>query len=229
MNVNTAPNVLLIPDGNRRWGRDNGLTTAEAYEVAAARIVEVSHYLGEVGCGNVWFNITRPFNSHRVPDDLDAIFNACTLVHAIGQRVGTPINVALRGDLDSIPSAYRQTLEAQANLLTPGAITTHMLFNWAADTEVTKMVQEAQANSEAPTSMAHLIRASVVNERVDLIVRTGLLHTKHGGRLSGFAPWHSPEAELHFPPVHFPAFAATNMAAALETYVNPEHKNQVHV
>jgi undecaprenyl diphosphate synthase len=77
--------------------------------------------------------------------------------------------------------------------------------------------------------MAHLIGASVVSERIDLIVRTGLVHTEHGGRLSGVIPWHSPEAELQFLPIQFPAFTASDMAVALEAYANVEHKNQVHV
>lgn len=223
----SVPNVLFIADGNRRWARDNNKDYAAGYERTAEVIHTISNRLGGLGARDVWFPVTRPFNNERDPGELEKVYQACTRVYEIGHEKGSPVNVRADGDLGNIPARYIEKMKQQEAAAQLGRITTHLIFDWSIETEIGDLVQRAQNNPDTPNDLESLRGMSVIDQPIDLVIRTGLLRSENTGRLSGFIPWHSGNADLVFVPVLFQDFTLDNLDAALDTYYNPEHKNQI--
>lgn len=227
--LQTAPNVLIIPDGNRRWARQNGADFNAAYEHAVERIYDIADHLGELGASDVWFPITRPFNMLRDSEELDSVHWATTRLYEMGQDRKAPVNVAIDGSTAEIPTKHLDKLKWQEAAKYAGRITAHLIFNWSAETEITDLVKRAQNNPDMPSDFEDLRAQSVVDQEIDLIIRTGLLHANNSGRLSNFMPWHSTAANLIFPSVLFPDFTTEYLDAALAEHAQVEHKNQINV
>jgi len=222
-----VPNVLVIADGNRRWARENDLDYNAGYERTAEVIHTISNHLGGLGARDVWFPVTRPFNNERDPNELEAIYQACSRVYEIGHEQGLPVNLRLNGNTSNISEHYLQKMRQQEAAAQLGRMTTHLIFDWSIETEIGDLIQRAQNNPDIPNDLESLRRMSVIDQPIDLVIRTGLLRGENTGRLSGFMPWHSGNADLVFAPVLFQDFTLDNLDAALDVYYNPEHKNQI--
>jgi undecaprenyl diphosphate synthase len=223
-NPNTPPNTLLIPDGHRRWSIENDTSYQMSYERLATGIVDVSAYLGALGTTQTWISIARPLNFERTPQEVSTVLDACLQIHEYGERQGKPLNVHVAGRLDMLPGEYRERFQKQTTLDKPDRITSTLMFGWDAQTEVTDLCTQVAQHPELPTDMTSLISRSVISERIDFIVRTGV-NARDGGRVSGIAPWHSLDAEMYFTPTTFPDFTTEDMASALQEYAQRGHKN----
>lgn len=224
-----APNILILPDGNRRWARKHKKNFVEGYEQTAVVMHALAAHLDNLGAEDVWFAVSRPFNMLRDPAELNAVFRACARLYEIGQEKGAPINVRVAGDVSNITSNYLDKLNQQELTGQSGRITAHLLFDWSSDTEVAELFRYAQKHPSASSGLNDLRAISVIGQKIDLIIRTGLLRANHSGRLSGFAPWHSMEADLMFPPKLFQDFTTNDLDDCLLAYRNAEHKNQIAV
>lgn len=220
----TPPNTLILPDGNRRWAREHGLSYDAAYEQSARRIVECSRYLGTLGTQHVWFGLARPFNFGRSESEVRAVLDACLGIQGIGQEDSSPFNVTIDGDLDPMPSAYREKFKAQEDAYDPDGVTAHLLIGWSGDTEAASFARRVRDYPQE-TVEQQLQRSSAVAEPIDFLIRTGV--NGQGGRVSGMIPLHSLEAELHFETTLFPDFTTAHLGAALVDYASRTHRNQV--
>ena len=188
------------------------------------RIVECSRHLGTLGLQQSWFGVARPFNFKRTESEVRAFLDACLNIQAIGQENGQPFNVTVRGDLDLLPSTYRQEFKAQESCYEPDAATAHLLIGWSSDTEAVSFARRVR-DYPGETTEEQLLRSSSVGQPIDYLIRTGV--NGQGGRVSGMLPLHSLEAELHFESTLFPDFTTVHLDAALADYAARTHRNQI--
>src|SRR5688500_2378910 len=106
------PSILLLPDGNRRWARMNGVTYEEAYMLAAECIVDICVYLAERGMSHIWLGLVRPFNYLRPGDEVQAVLDACLRVQPLGRTRYPAFNVTVQSHVP-MPGNYSQRFEAQ--------------------------------------------------------------------------------------------------------------------
>ena len=214
-------NILLAPDGHRRWARENGVSYDESYEIACQKIVKICQYLSKSATSNqLWLAISTPFNNERPATEVASILEAALGIRGIASGRDFAINTTANGRLDLIPAKYANLYAQQERMQTPGGFTLHHLVGWAVNTEVTTLAREFQANPGVPVTHAELVARSAVKEHIDLVVRTGTQ-----ARLSGMVPWHSTDAELSFTPTLFPDYAIDDFAATLKDYSARDPRN----
>jgi undecaprenyl diphosphate synthase len=220
-------NILLIPDGDRRWAQQNNTTYEEAYETAAHRIVDICSHLGGMGIRELWMPFLGPFTLAREEEDggTATILEATLDIQDISHARGLPMNVTAAGRLRALPAHYARRYEQQQAASTAGAFTLHHLLVWSTNTEIVDLASYAQAHPEETLSHEQLMAHSPVKQPIDYIIRTGV--TGQGGRLSGLAPWHSTDAELYFTDTLFPDFTTHAFQAALDDYSMRGERNRV--
>ena len=211
------PNLLLLPDGNRRWARLNNSTEAEAYERGAARIAEFAHYLGSLGFAEYWVGLVRPLNLMRNPRNVRAILDGCLRIYEIGQQTGKPFNVTAMGRISSLPPGYAEQFLSQQGDPNDHGFTLHMLLGWSAEIELVDLVGQSTGHVVLDLKR-ETFAVSPIKKHIDLVVRTGM--TKDTGRLSGMLPLHSLDAEIFFTDTLFPDFQCKNLNNALVAYAN---------
>lgn len=207
------PNILLLPDGNRRWAFNHEVTPQEGYEAGARRVVECAFYLGGLGVKECWVGLTRPSNHDRAPENVKAILEACVRVHEIAAEASSPINITVGGQLDLLPADQRERLMSQeANSSSDNPITAHLLFGWSGEYEASELARLARDKVDADPETL-LLEASPIKSHIDLAIRTGM--RQHTGRLSGMLPLHSLDAEIYLPEILFPDFSKAELGHAI--------------
>lgn len=207
-------NILLIPDGHRRWAKEHDTTNAEAYERACQRIVDIGQYMGERAISNqLWVAVLAPFNFIRESQEVTDIVAAGLRIHEIGAERDWPLNITANGRLDLLPEDYADRYRTQQAQEQEGAFTIHQMLGWMANTEVMGLARYAQANPDIKLSHEDLVAQSDIKERIDIVLRTG-----SSSRMSALAPWHSLDAELYFTQTQFPDYTLKDFGNMLDDY-----------
>ena len=78
--ANNLHHVALIPDGTRRWARNNGVRLTDAYEAVARALVRTGTTLFSHDLSSVSIYALSAANLRRGPDELLITFAAHTKV-----------------------------------------------------------------------------------------------------------------------------------------------------
>ncbi len=198
--------IGIIPDGNRRWSKQRGMSEEEGYEYGIdpgltlfklcqqTGIKEISYY------GFTKDNIKRPANQKR------AFTNAC--IKAVKILRNQDASLLVLGDSDS-PRFPRELLPfTKRKTFGKGGIKVNFLVNygWEWDLSLLKMANPAQKD------VVHHVRSAEIS-RIDLIIRWGGRR-----RLSGFLPAQSIYADFYVLDEYWPDFKPDHFFQALNWY-----------
>jgi undecaprenyl diphosphate synthase len=202
-------NVLFLPDGNRRWARDHGVDYETAYRRSVRRLGECATWLHARGAREMWVAMCSIGNLERPREEVEAFLRSGL---AIQGSTETPLAVTTSGRLDLLPGDFAERYRALEREPPTGGFTLHWLIAWSVDDEVVQLVNHF-AGRPGPVDRDDVLRASMIKQPIDVIVRTG-----RAARLSALIPWHSPYAELRLSEKHFPDFGPDDLAAIAAEY-----------
>jgi short-chain Z-isoprenyl diphosphate synthase len=212
-------------DGNRRWAERHALSQAEAYRAGAAKVGELLEWSGQTGIGvvSVWA-LSLP-NLRRSPTEVEVVVNA--IVEGLW-RLAAEQCWRLRpiGSLDMLPrhaaEQVRQIERATADR-DDGVANIALAYEGRAEiaSAVQSLICELAAAGVPAPQIAGQVTTAAIHARLhtsgqpdpDLIIRTS-----GEQRLSGFMPWQSSDAELHFTQALWPDITRADFDAALCSY-----------
>jgi undecaprenyl diphosphate synthase len=216
--------VGIVPDGNRRYARKVGMSTADAYFIAARKALEAVGWCLEAGIANLSaFGVSKENIALRPYDEMrwlhEALVFFCEEVlrmsdvrlHLFGDAAGLPAFVPGRERLLEI---QRQDRDEARDL------TVHVGVNYSGGGEIVALMSAVRANGLEPVErspVAFLSSAGV--PAVDLVVRTGGQR-----RLSGFLPFQTAYAELWFTDTLWPELGRDEFLRALAWYSTQERR-----
>ncbi|GAA2086487.1 MULTISPECIES: polyprenyl diphosphate synthase [Brevibacterium] len=223
--------VGVITDGNRRWAKEFGQTTADGHRAGAQRILQFIDWCDELGIEVVTLYVLSKENLQRSEEEvsvLGAIIG--DLVDDIAGRDGC--EVRLVGDLGLLPEGLRERLTAAArssagreNGREPARIRVNIAAGYGGRQEIVTAVRELLREGEAAGMSLSEAIESVTEQGIsehlytkgqpdpDLIIRSS-----GEQRLSGFLIWQSAYTEFYFCEVYWPAFRRTDFLRALRDY-----------
>jgi short-chain Z-isoprenyl diphosphate synthase len=217
--------IGVIMDGNRRWAKAAGSTTAQGHQAGADKIEEFLGWCTEtdVEVVTLWLfstdNFSRP-QEELVPL-LGIIEDTVRSLAADGRW-----RVHHVGALDLLPSGMQRTLkEAEETTAHIDGILVNVAIGYGGRQEIADAVRSMLLNaSEVGTSIEDL--AETVD--VDMIGRhlyTGdqpdpdlVIRTSGEQRLSGFMLWQTAHSEYYFCEVFWPAFRKVDFLRAMRDY-----------
>lgn len=222
---NPPKHVALIPDGNRRWARANGLKVLLGHSAGVKKFIDFATWSKEFGVKTVtvWALSTENL-TNRPSYELKALFNLYTKAardrKIINQLIENKARLRIVGDISKLPLKLRQALtDLERTTGKYRELTINMLINYGGREDLIYSVQKIA--NEARRSKRARINAEYVKEHlrtaalpdVDLILRTS-----GEMRLSGLLPWQATYSELYFAKKYWPDFSKEDFRKAISTF-----------
>jgi short-chain Z-isoprenyl diphosphate synthase len=216
--------LAVIVDGNRRWAKAAGITTAEGHRRGGAKVTEFLGWCDELGIPlvTVWMlsndNLRRP--AEELQDLFEIIAETVEKISEAGYRV------RLAGSVDALPEATRERIACvQEKTRAVRTLEVNVAIGYGGREEIVEAVRELVrdlvATGTDPEQIADAITVEHIGQHLytrgqpdpDLIIRTS-----GEQRLSGFLMWQSAHSEFWFCETNWPGFRRVDLLRALREY-----------
>lgn len=216
----------IIPDGNRRWAKAQGLPTLEGHRrglEVARTIAEAAHDAG-VRYFTIYAFSTE--NWARTEEEVGYLMNLFVrmLTHELKGLEERGVRLRLIGSRDRLPKKLIKALdEAEERTAGNQNGTIGLCLNYGGHAELADATRSLLASHTSPEAITpedieqHLYAPEI--PPVDLIIRTSGEH-----RLSGFMLWRAQYAELAFVDKHWPDFTVADLDAILADYAQRQRR-----
>lgn len=196
MNRSTLPrHVGLIPDGNRRWATQHGLSRESGYFPGVTAGLELYDKFGNLGIEEVSVYGFTKDNTKRPPQEVAMFKKAVVeMAHALHDR-GAALLIVGDSQSKQFPEELKPFLTR-----TGSGLKINILANYGWDWDLDGLRDEGK------------LRSSEVS-RIDLVVRWG-----GARRLSGFLPAQSVYADFYVIDDYWPQYKPEHIQQALDWF-----------
>jgi short-chain Z-isoprenyl diphosphate synthase len=218
--------VGVILDGNRRWARSVGASSAAGHQRGGEKIVDLLGWCDDAGVELVtlWLlstdNLARP--EHELAPLLQIIVDVVTDLASSGNRW----TLRIVGALDLLPADTARRLKeaAEGTQGRPG-VEVNVAIGYGGRREIADavraMLQAHAAEGRSIEEVAELLDVEHISQHLytrgqpdpDLVIRTS-----GEQRLSGFLLWQSAHSEFYFCEAYWPDFRRVDFLRALRDY-----------
>lgn len=198
--------IGIIPDGNRRWAENNGLSKEKGYDSGINPGLVLFKICQELGIEEITYYGFTTDNTKRPANQKDAFTKAC--IDAVKLLSHEDAELLVIGNTESpcFPSELIPFTERK--IFGKGGIKVNFLVNygWEWDLNLSRKTYDKRNNLD-------LVLHSKDISRIDLIVRWGGRR-----RLSGFLPVQSVYSDFYIVDDYWPDFKAQHIYDALDWY-----------
>lgn len=212
--------IAIIPDGNRRWAKNRGISKEEAYAIGIDKISDVAKWCrdADVKMLTMWGFSTENFSRDR--DEIKVLFklfqkNLLKMLTTEGEE-RRKIRVKCLGRIHLFPreiQALMRKVEKETDKNKDYQL--NLLFSYGGHNEIIDAVNEVIKKGikkvDEKIISDHLYTAGLPNP--DLVIRTS-----GETRLSGLMPWQTAYSELYFCDKLWPDFSKQDFNNALKEY-----------
>lgn len=232
--MTTTFHLAIIPDGNRRWAKQNGLRGySSLYDRGVNGLVDVTGAAFEQGVTHLslwgsshanladrssdfFTTIDRVFrkNIHRFSD------------HPIIDKYDVRINVVGEWRDSLTPKTVEAFEEAIAKTAHHTSRELTLLIDYSGTRERTAAVHSILTDTESDVPTEQLLRSRSWTGHLpdlDLIIRTGSWQDPHNS--AGFMSLLADEAQFAFPEVLWPDFTAANLQSIIDDFHERERRH----
>jgi len=223
--------VGVILDGNRRWARSSGLSSARGHRAGAQKIAEVLGWSEEIGVQVVTLWMLSTDNLDRDPAELDALLTIIT--DTVRDLAATRRwRIQPMGSLDLLPARTLEALKA-AQSATEGVQGLHVnvAVGYGGRQEITDAVRAVlRQQADAGTTLEALADGFDVDHIAEHLYTKGqpdpdlVIRTSGEQRLSGFLLWQSAHSEFYFCEAYWPDFRRIDFLRAVRSYAERERR-----
>ncbi len=226
MSENIPNHVAIIPDGNRRWAKKQGLRPWDGHYEGAKRFEELVDEAFSLGIKNISFwgssedNLTkRPLLEKKALLDIyETYFKKLVKDKKIFEK-NIKINIIGKWK-EQFPGKLVKLLEKgieKTKSHTAFNLNFLLAYNGNSDIiEAVKNIVELSIKEENLIINAKLVGKNLITKDlpvVDLIIRTGVEGDPHNS--AGFLMWQTQNAQLYFTDLQFPDFNSLELKKAI--------------
>jgi len=223
MTENTVPNHIgYIIDGNRRWAKSRGLTTAEGHLAGYNAISDVAKASFDAGVKYVSAYVFSTENWKRSEEEVGNLMSLVLRLFTIdlGKFKKNNIKLLILGSFDKVDEKIIKAIKrAEAETAENTAGTLCLCFNYGGHQEIVDVVKKVvQLNIEVDDVNVDLISGNLYKPEVpsvDLIVRTS-----GEQRISNFMLWRAAYSEMLFLDKFWPDMTKQDVSAIIDEYNN---------
>lgn len=222
--------VAFIPDGNRRWAKQQKMQAAEGHREGSNNLIEIVKAGKELGIKTFTFYLFSTENWSRPQEEIDALM---WLLHTylIDQRpvfLEEGTRLCTIGDLSALPDYVNETIN-ETKQITSSCNEVDLIFalNYGSRDEIKRAVQsiakDAVDKKFAPDQISETLISQYLDtaswKDPDLLIRTsGEL------RISNYLLWQISYAEIFCSPVMWPDFTPSHLLEALMSFQKRERR-----
>ncbi len=228
---NLPRHVGIILDGNRRWARQLGESSAAGHQRGADHIAEFLQWSEDVGVEVVTLWLLSTDNLERDPDEvaelLDIIAGA---VERLARTRRWRIKVV--GDLNLLPEDAAAGLRAaEAATAEIAGMQVNAAIGYGGRHEIAEAVRSLLLeHAAAGTSLPDLAASISIEEIAAHLYTRGqpdpdlVIRTSGEQRLGGFLLWQTVHTEFYFCEAYWPDFRRVDFLRALRSYAARERR-----
>jgi undecaprenyl diphosphate synthase len=203
--------IGIIPDGNRRWAVENGLTKEKGYTWGLDPGLELFKLCEEAGIKEITYYGFTMDNTKRPKNQRLAFTEACVDAVKLLAKENAELLVVGNTSSDMFPKALIPfTFKRQ--VFGSGGTKVNFLVNYGWQWDLKDYISQ----EDRDTNIANSIMSKEIS-RVDLIIRWGGRR-----RLSGFPPIQSVYADFYVVEDYWPDFKSEHFYNALKWYDNQD-------
>jgi short-chain Z-isoprenyl diphosphate synthase len=215
----------IIPDGNRRWARRRGLSTAAGFQAGAERVPQVLGWCADRGIGHITLWVMSQANLRRQAAETAAMTAyADRLVRGLAGLRRWRLRPI--GRLDLLPPELLDTLAGCAGDTAdvPGPIV-NLAVGYSGREDIADAVRLLLRSPDAGTRPGRQIAETLTADGIARYLSTGdqpgldlVVRTSGEMRMSDFMIWQLADSELYFSPRLWPDFAEPDLDDALAAF-----------
>ena len=223
--------IGVMLDGNRRWARAVGESTADGHRAGAANIFPLLGWCEEVGVEVVTLWLLSTDNLKRKPAELEPLLAIIGDVVSGLAETGR-WRIHLVGALELLPEETRSCLASAASASEDcEGMTVNIAVGYGGRQEIADAVRslllEHAARGTSVEDVADQIDVDSIAAHLytkgqpdpDLVIRTS-----GEQRLGGFLLWQSAASEFYFCEAYWPDFRKVDFLRALRTYAERDRR-----
>eukprot|EP01084_Bolivina_argentea_P150759 263246_1 len=215
--------IGLIPDGNRRWAKQNGLTKKEGHDIGFENAFHLLNNIFDIGSihSATMFGCSTDNFFKRDSVEIRNVFDALnqfmlTFLEHSAPKYGVKMNHL--GDKNILPGDVTEVInyvEEKSNNYENHLLNMCIAYDGVAEIclAINKLSEDEIKNIDAAVLMKYLYKHQVKYPDIDFVIRPGKVQ-----RLSKFMTLQSANAEYYFPDEYFPEFGQAGLFTAIEKY-----------
>ncbi|MCL5102460.1 MAG: polyprenyl diphosphate synthase [Candidatus Marsarchaeota archaeon] len=216
-------NVALIPDGNRRWAKQNRVRLLNGYGLGIKKLIKFAIWLKGFGAKSltVWALSTENIQK-RTSTELSILYKlylrAATDKSIIRTLDENQAKVNIIGNRKLLPKALDNALKGiEKHTSKYNRFQINILLAYGGHDDLVYAVKKITRSKISPNNITEALlnkslrSSSIVNP--DLIIRTS-----GEERLSGLLPWQSAYSELYFSRKYWPEFEKKDLNNAINEF-----------
>ncbi|MCF8010404.1 MAG: di-trans,poly-cis-decaprenylcistransferase [Clostridiales bacterium] len=203
--------IGIIPDGNRRWAVNKGLSKEKGYIYGLKPGIKLYELCREMGVKELTFYGFTQDNTKRPSVQTNAFRKACVdAVRMLSQRDASLLVI---GDVNSplFPRELKPYTEKR-KIFGKGLFKINFLVNYGWKWDINKIIKSGNINQLSQKGLFDSIASSQLS-RIDLIIRWGGRR-----RLSGFLPIQTVYSDIYVIDDLWPDFKKEHFYKALKWY-----------
>jgi len=219
--IDRLPNhIAIVPDGNRRWAEQHGLSAIEGHKVGSRNLRNIIEYLNDYQIKYVTVYTFSTENWNRSEDEVRDLFRLSLAVigkdalrfHKRGIRIRhlgrhQQLSLSLQRKINKVVGLTKENT----------GMTMSLAFNYGGRGEILDAIRCIIAEGIPPQSIDEKVFSNYLYTAglpdVDLLIRTG-----DELRLSNFLIWQTAYSEYYFTDVLWPDFDEKAVDKALLSY-----------
>lgn len=202
--------IGIIPDGNRRWAVDNGMTKEKGYEEGLNPGLELFKLCEDMGIKEITYYGFTVDNTKRPRFQRLAFTKACVDAVKLLSQENADLLVLGNTESEMFPKALIPFALRRQRFGT-GGTKVNFLVNYGWEWDLKSYYGDSDKNNSFGSVQSHDI------SRVDLIIRWGGRR-----RLSGFLPLQSVYSDFYIIEDYWPEFSPKHFYNALNWYNNQD-------
>ncbi|MFS0705593.1 isoprenyl transferase [Cellulomonas sp. 179-A 9B4 NHS] len=223
--------IGVILDGNRRWARSSGVSSAHGHRRGADKIGDLLAWSEDVGVEVVTLWLLSTDNLARDPEELEPLLTV--IEDVVGELAAERRwRIQAVGALDMLPARTAEALRcAQEATADVEGLHVNAAVGYGGRREIADAVRSfLRHHAEAGTSVEELAEAFDVDHIADHLYTKGqpdpdlVIRTSGEQRLSGFLLWQSANSEFYFCEAYWPDFRRVDFLRALRAYAQRERR-----
>lgn len=221
---NLPKHIAIIMDGNRRWARNNGLTTKEGHKAGSKNLENIARFCNKLGIKYLTVYAFSTENWKRSKAEVSALMYILKAnLDAMLRRMDLEnIKIRVIGEEKNIPEEIKPKIDKLVEKTKDNTgLILNIAFNYGGRAELvhaTKAIAEKVKNGELSIED---INENTISQNIytagqpdpDLMIRTS-----KELRTSNFLPWQLTYTEFYFPDKHWPEFSEEDLIEAIKVY-----------
>ena len=226
---NLPKHIAIIMDGNRRWAKNNGLSTKEGHKAGSKNLENIAKFCNKLGIKYLTVYAFSTENWKRSKAEVSALMLILKAnLDAMLRRMDLEnIKIRVIGEKENIPEEIKPRIEKLVEKTKNNTgLTLNIAFNYGGRAEIVHATKEISQKVKNGELKVEDITEETISNNIytagqpdpDLMIRTS-----RELRTSNFLPWQLTYTEFYFPDKHWPEFLEEDLIEAIKVY---QHRNR---